>query len=316
MPFGRGPFTSSDLLALNRILKVMASYRPRLVHGFNAKPMLMSAAVARASKKTEVVSSVTGMGNSFMMGYAVRTTSRGLHSLLLGRNAAVIFENPDDCERFLGRGWVVEGQCEVILGTGVDTQDFVPMWGKQTDCTILMLSRLVEGKGIREFIHAAQQVRAVYPDVRFILAGEAQQDHPRALPDEVVREAVREGAIEFLGHLGDVRETLRRATVFVLPSYYPEGIPRVLQEAAASGVPIVTTDHPGCREAVIHGETGLLVEPKNPQELATSILRLIDRPEERVAMGEAARSLAVRYFDIGSITEQYFQIYRRIGFDL
>jgi glycosyltransferase involved in cell wall biosynthesis len=90
----------------------------------------------------------------------------------------------------------------------------------------------------------------------------------------------------------------------------------VLQEAAASGVPIVTTDHPGCREAVIHGETGLLVEPKNPQELATSILRLIDRPEERVAMGEAARSLAVRYFDIGSITEQYFQIYRRIGFDL
>jgi glycosyltransferase involved in cell wall biosynthesis len=178
-----------------------------------------------------------------------------------------------------------------------------------------MVSRLLWSKGVREYVAAAELVRRRHPAVRFQLAGEWDPVHPDAVPPCWVDAAVASGAIEFLGYLDNVAEQLRSSDVFVLPSYYPEGVPRVLLEASACGLPVVSTDVAGCREAVEDQQTGLLVPARDSRRLADAIAALIEAPDWGRRLGEAGRRRALERFDLCHIVEQHLAVYRELGLD-
>jgi len=179
-----------------------------------------------------------------------------------------------------------------------------------------MVSRLLWRKGVREFIQAAAICRGRFPEARFQLAGELDLEHPDAVPEEWLERETANSQIEFLGYLGDMDKALPEVDVVVLPSYYPEGVPRVLLEASACGVPVVTTDTPGCREAVLDGVTGRLVPPMDSEALAEAIQGLLSDPRARYSMGQAGRRRAEQEFDIGVVTEKYLDVYRAVGIDI
>ena len=173
-----------------------------------------------------------------------------------------------------------------------------------------MLGRLLRQKGIPEFVEVARRIRQRWPRARFLLAGEEDPVHPDAVTVEWVRQ---QGGVEYLGRLSDVRPMLAEADLLLFPSYR-EGVPRVVMEAAAAGLPTVAFNVPGVREAVRDGETGYLVADRDMEALTGWVSALLDNGEHRVRMGRAARDLAERAFDIRAIYEQYLDVYRELGF--
>jgi len=175
-----------------------------------------------------------------------------------------------------------------------------------------MVGRLIGQKGVFEYISAASIVRARYPNVKFLLAGEFDKFHPDSIDDDELQNAIDSQTIEYLGYISDMPKMLRDIDIFVLPSYR-EGVPRAVLEAASSGIPSVGADVPGTREAIRNTETGYLVEVRNSALLVSAIEKLVSSKELRVAMGEAARNMAVREFDINVIITQHFSLYKSLG---
>jgi glycosyltransferase involved in cell wall biosynthesis len=158
----------------------------------------------------------------------------------------------------------------------------------------------------------AEALKEAYPEAQFYLAGEWDEAHPDGIPKEWIQSSVSRGSIKFLGYLEKMPEELRRADIFVLPSYR-EGLPRVLLEASASGLPVITTDTPGCRDAVLDGVTGILIPPRDHQALAEAIRKLIESPNLRKQMGQQGRGLIEDRHDIKAITGQYLDLYASLG---
>jgi glycosyltransferase involved in cell wall biosynthesis len=170
-------------------------------------------------------------------------------------------------------------------------------------------------KGVAEFVEAARICRDELPNVRFQLAGEVDQEHPSRIDRAQVDQWVAEGLIEYSGYVRDMRELYAQTTVVVLPSYR-EGVPRVLLEASACGIPIVTCDTPGCRVAIKDQRTGLMVPPKDPKSLAGAILKLLSNAELRSRMGQAGRQFVEEHFDQRVIADRHLELYRQIGIQI
>ena len=174
-----------------------------------------------------------------------------------------------------------------------------------------MVSRLLRDKGVREFVEAASLVRKVRDDIVFTLVGAPDEGNPTSVPTEQVRSWVAEGLVEWWGHREDVAEVLAGSHVAVLPTYYGEGVPKTLLEAAACGRPIVATDVPGCREVVHHGGNGLLVPARDARALAGAITALADDPARRAAMGAEGRRRAETEFAAERIHAETLRVYER-----
>lgn len=314
---GLSPF--GDLKALWSLARLFGKYSPRLILFFQVKPIILGgmAAYLRGGKAL-VVNSITGLGHAFTVGGFTRWLAGLGYRIVLPRCSATVFENPDDQALFVEEeGWLPPEKARLIVSEGVDTQRFHPSQAPREGAPrVLMVTRLLWQKGVREFVEAADLVRQDLPSIRFQLAGEWDFVHPDAVDEPWVQAAVDRGSIEFLGYLTDMDAQLRDIDLFVLPSYYGEGAPRVLLEAAASGVPVVTTDSIGCRELVIDGQTGRLVPPKDSLALAAAVREILSDPDLKASMGRAGRAWMEKDFDIQVITERYLQIYRDIGIDV
>jgi len=166
-----------------------------------------------------------------------------------------------------------------------------------------MLGRLLKEKGVYEYIEAAQRVKQLYPEVRFLLVG-GTDDNPGSVPDAYLRSMVSRGILEWPGKVSNVQDYLRESSVFILPSYYREGVPRSTQEAMALGRPIITTNVAGCRETVEDGINGFLVPPRNVNALVDAMTRFIENPQLITMMGKQSRRLAEERFDIRKQTEK------------
>ncbi|MFZ2507560.1 MAG: glycosyltransferase family 4 protein [Steroidobacteraceae bacterium] len=303
----------SDLRSTLRLAGLVRSRRPDLIHFFNAKPTLLGLLAARlAGSRALIVSTVTGLGHAFSANLAVRFLAGLLYRMLFRSVSMTIFQNPDDLALFRGRGWVQAGRAQLIIGSGVDTGRFRPAESARTQphpCNVLMASRLLRSKGVLDFLQAARQVNARQPGLRFMLAGEAEPRHPDGIDEQHLRHEAQAAGVEFLGYRADLDRLLPQVDLVVLPSYYREGVPRILLEAAACGVAAITTDWPGCREAVVHGVTGLLIAPRDPAALAGAIQSLAsDLPALR-HMGRAARVRAIEQFDVRRVTRRHLGIY-------
>jgi glycosyltransferase involved in cell wall biosynthesis len=175
-----------------------------------------------------------------------------------------------------------------------------------------MASRLLRSKGVGEFISAAKDCRHDCPGAKFVLVGEAQKDHLDAYPMDKILSATQSGIIEYQGYRTDLDRFIGQVDLVILPSYYREGVPRILQEAAACGVPCITTDTPGCREAVVDGVTGYLVPPRDAKALSAAIQKFLENGHLSAEMGRAARQFACEKFDIRQIAQNYLSLYEDV----
>lgn len=244
----------------------------------------------------------------------MRGTSGGVVRLLYRLalrhpRSRTVFQNPDDLRRFVDQGLLREDQAVLVRGSGVDCDVFRPAPTPPGPPVVLLSSRLLHEKGVGDFVAAARLVRAEHPDVRFVLAGTPDDGNPTSVPVAQLEAWVREGAVEWPGHCAAMPELLRTVTVYCLPTYYPEGVPKALLEAAATALALVATDVAGCREVVQDGVTGLLVPPRAPEALAAAVLRLLADPGLAERLGTAARDLVLAEFAEPLVVARTMELY-------
>jgi glycosyltransferase involved in cell wall biosynthesis len=316
--FHRGGFSpSADYRAYKRLLQIYQCWQPALVHHFHAKPVILGTIAARRvlDRSTKVVNTITGLGNAFVSGGIAGRFAGFGYGLALPRADLTIFQNRDDLELFRKRGWVPPERARCIPGSGVDTSrfGFVDRSSRENERpVVVMLGRLLQQKGIPEFVEVARRVNR-WQDVRFVVAGEEESGRSDAVSSNWLRS---QPDVEYVGRLADVFPLLESADLLLYPSYYREGVPRVVVEAAATGLPTVAFDVPGVREAVRDGETGYLVPYRDIDAMTERVDRLLQDSGLRDRMGRAARRMAEDSFDIRSIQAQHLRLYRGLGLDV
>ncbi|MGQ4880229.1 glycosyltransferase family 4 protein [Billgrantia sp. LNSP4103-1] len=298
---GMNPF--HDLRSMVGLVRLMLAIKPDYVLGYTIKPVIfgtLAAALARCPRRFALI---TGLGYSFSsynQSFKTRLVGRvasALYSLSLRFSHKIFFQNPDDQALFLERK-IINGcvPSVVVNGSGVDVNHYFPHeYPRQV--AFLLIARLLIDKGVREYAEAAYRLKADYPDAVFMLVGDLDSN-PNSVTAHELDCWVQDGVISYLGKLEDVRDALGRASVFVLPSFYREGIPRTILEAMSMGRAIITTDTPGCRETVKHGENGYLVPPRDATELESAMRTFIRAPHRVATMGRRSREEALRKYDV------------------
>jgi glycosyltransferase involved in cell wall biosynthesis len=225
----------------------------------------------------------------------------------------VIFQNPEQRDQFVRSGWVLPDQAVLIRGAGVDLATFRPHDAPRDRVPLVVFaSRMIESKGVREFVAAAAAVRRRGTPGRFALVGEPDPDNPESLSEATLRGFAADGVVEYWGRRTDMAETLREADLLCLPTYYPEGVPKVLIEGAASGLPLIATNRPGCREIVHNERNGLLGPERDVGSLAAAMDRLLRDQPERERMGVESRKIAESEFGLDSVIGATMSIYRAL----
>lgn len=307
-----------ELALVNWLRRLIRAERVQVVHGFTIKCAVYGSLAARLAGVPARVNAVAGMGYVFtsddLKARLLRPVVRTLMRVALdGRGARLILQNPDDVALFERARLVDSERVRLIPGSGVDCRRFGPEAGRGQGgrFRVLLAARLLWDKGLAEYVAAARQLRAEGRDIEFLLAGDPDPGNPAAVPEATVRGWVEEGALGWLGHVDDMPALFRSVDAVVLPSYR-EGLPKGLIEAGACGLPLVTTDVPGCREVVSDGVDGLLVPVKDATALAGAIATLQDDPVLRARLGAAARAKALAEFDERIVIERTVGVYREV----
>ena len=194
----------------------------------------------------------------------------------------------------------------VVNGSGVNVSDFdvmpLPLNGQnQVAISFLLIARLLGDKGVREYAEAAAIIKKNHPDIQFNLVGWID-DNPTAITQSELDAWVNAGTLKYWGKLSDVRPAIAESSVYVLPSYR-EGTPRTVLEAMAMGRAVITTDAPGCRETVVDGDNGFLVEVKSVQDLVVAMQKFIEQPELAIQMGKRSREIALNKYDVHQVNK-------------
>ena len=317
VPFTRsGQNPLSELAVLLCLVKLFRRVKPALVHLITIKPVLYGGIAARLAGIKSVVSAVSGLGTVFLADSYVARIRRGLVTHLYRaafkqKRLAVIFQNPDDRDAFLGLKALKLEQVRIIRGSGVSLVDYPCVPEPEGKTVVVMAARLLKDKGVFEFVEAAQLLQGRGLSVEMRLIGSPDPGNPTSVTRQELDQWAAEGQVELLGYRNDIAAQYAAANIVCLPSYR-EGLPKSLVEAAACGRAVVTTDVPGCRDAITPEVTGLLVPVKDAVGLANAIQVLIEDPELRKKMGRAGTSLAEEAFAIEKIVEQHMDIYQEL----
>lgn len=296
-----------DLRALWALVAILRELRPEAVLSYTIKPVIYGLLAARLVGVPRRFAMITGLGYSFIgAGLKARLTgvaARRLYRLSLSGAERVFFQNPDDRTLF-ERLRLVRGpdQAVMVNGSGVDLDAFRPAPLPGGPTSFLLIARLLEEKGVREYLNAARQVRARYPQTAFHLLGWHDEGNPAAISERELRSWAKDGVVELHDVVDDVRPVMAAASVYVLPSYR-EGTPRTVLEAMAMARPIVTTDAPGCRETVQHGVNGFLVPVGDAAALAQAMTRFVEEPALAGRMGRESRRIAEQKYDVHKVNQ-------------
>lgn len=307
--YGNNPLR--DLQLLFQLFRIYRKHRFDHILHFTIKPNIFGGLAAWLSGIPSYAV-VTGLGH--VMNEKNPPSSRigqFLYRLTLRLHEKVIVLNEKDAREMLERKMVRPGQLELLPGEGVDTQFYRPLSDKKMrDYPAFLFSgRLIRDKGIYEFMEAARIIKAKYPETRFRILGMLDSAGIHSLPVTTLQEWVRQGWIEYIGETVDVRPHVAKADCLVLPTYYREGMSRILMEAASMETPIITTRQPGCQEMVDDGRTGLLCLPQNPQDLAEKMEQFINLDKvDRLIMGKNARIKMQREFEEKFVIRRYLEL--------
>lgn len=309
----------AQLRLIMALVKILRHVKPDIVHAITLRfAMMTGLAAIIAAPRMKMVFTMAGLGLLFS---SDAPKMRSLRVLLIPvlrlvfdrPGVFVIFENPDDRALMLRHRIVREDRSAVILGSGVDLTQF-PYTEERTAAkpVVLFSSRLLKDKGIAEFVEASRILRARGIDADFTVAGKTYPANLNSVTDAQMEGWVREGAITWLGLCSDMPALFSKCSLFALPSYYGEGVPRVLLEAASAGRAIITTDMPGCRETVRPGVNGILIPPRDAKALADAIAALLQDAPLRQKMGVQGRALMESAFSVEKVISSTLDVYRRL----
>jgi glycosyltransferase involved in cell wall biosynthesis len=323
----RGIDPLADIRTRREFFQLCSQHQPDLIHGFDTKPAMFAPIVAQQAGISGRVRTITGMGYVFSATSPLALTLRPIYRALQRQASAAtgmtIFQNSDDREYFNHHQMVQADRSDLVLGSGIDlnhlltkipasdnlaqTRQELGLAGK---LVVTMIARLVITKGVREFLQAARSICAQMPNVVFLLIGPLTSEGKQAISIEEINSYA--DSVRYLGSRSDIPTLLSLTDVFVLPTYYREGVPRVLLEAGAMALPLVTTDMPGCRDVVRDDWNGYLVTPRDAVSLATAILKLLRHPAQRIEMGARSKLHVAKNFSLDRVADAYADIYHRV----
>jgi glycosyltransferase involved in cell wall biosynthesis len=316
-----------DIRSKRQLRIIFQKERPNLIHLFDTKPGVLTPKVAKKSGVKFVIRTITGMGfifssNSFFV-KALRPFYRLIQKRAIRYTNSVIFQNSDDKEYFEKYNLVSKNKSYLVTSSGLDVDSFISsvsgrnilnelrdnLGFKSNDVVITLIARLVKDKGVEEFLKAAKML-SVESNVKFLLVGPRSSEGSQAVSESVISEYI--DYVNYIGPSDNVSDLLSISDVFVLPTYYREGLPRILLEAGALGLPLITTDMPGCKDVVRHNWNGFLVPTRDFEALADSIKKLINNPELRKSMGEKNPKFIKENFDLSIVANAYDKIYQNL----
>lgn len=307
----------SDINAMVSLAKKIKYLQPELVFSYFSKPVIFGTLAAKLANTPQVIGMLEGLGHTFTeqpegITYKtkiIKSIQIGLYKLALPMLDTLIFLNHDDPKDLLKKYAIKVKNVEVLGGIGLNLEDYPysPIPTIQGEIRFLFIGRLLKEKGIHEFVTAAKFIKQHYSNVNFTILGTTDEANPGALKKHELNYLISSGLIDYPGHVNNVTEWIDNSHVFVLPSYR-EGIPRSTQEAMAIGRPVITTDVPGCRETVIDGHNGFLVEKWNSKALAEKMIYFIENPEQMEKMGLESYKLAQEKFDAAKVNNRLIKI--------
>lgn len=302
-----------ELFALFSIFSCIWSVRPSVVHLITIKPVIYGGIVARLLRVPKVVAAVSGLGTLFITKGLLSQLKRRLVAFvyrlaLNSERVVVIFQNPSDSSILKGLAKLNRPADVLIKGSGVDLNAYPYLPEPEGRVKVVMASRLLKDKGVYEYLAAAKRLLEKGINADFFLAGEPDFGNLSSLTEVEYQDAKESPSVECLGRVDDIASLFGGCHIVVLPSYR-EGLPKVLIEAAACGRAVVTTDVPGCRDAIIPNETGLLVAVKDSLSLADNIEQLILSARVRLILGREGRAFAEREFSITKVVELHIALY-------
>ena len=302
----KGTHPGRDLLLLVRFFTLMRAEKPDVFLGYTVKPNVYGSLAAHALR-IPVINNVAGLGTVFIKGGWLNQLVRGLYRIALSRSAKVFFQNDDDRHLFVSGSLVSVTVTDRLPGSGVDLVKFRPSpLPARHIVRFLLIARMLWDKGVGEFVEAARLLKQRGIDADCCLLGFLDVQNPAAISRKQIDDWVAEGVVRYLGVSDNVRNEIAQADCIVLPSFYREGTPRTLLEAAAMARPIVTTDSVGCRDVVDDGVNGFLCKPKDASDLADKMRRIVSMsPAEREFMGLRGREKVEREFDEQIVIDKY-----------
>ncbi len=315
----------ADIRSFFQLIKIFNQIKPDIIHAFDTKPALIAPIAANYSDVKMSVRTITGMGYVFssdsLLAKALKPVYKVSQRFASASSVTTIFQNTDDYNYFLENEMVEKNKAILVKGSGIDIIEydkkiaqlqlqpgFKDSLGLTRKHIVLMVARLVKDKGVVEFLEASRQIRKVRDDIDFVLVGPLSSEGKQAISNSILEAYAND--INYLGERKDIPELMQLCDCFVLPSYYREGVPRVLLEAGWHGKPIVTTDMPGCREIVKDGWNGLLIPPRDSVSLAHAIEKIIDMNEpEKKLFGQKSRKYIKQEFSLECVLNAYTGIY-------
>jgi len=322
MVFHKLPHNSTDRSVVKPLMfgfdlaKLFEKLKPDLIHIYTLKAMCVGGFAFLRANKSAVLMTVTGLGYAF--------TSQSLKARLLGKAVSTImprllkragddfiFQNQDDLAFFNEQFRIARERLNLIVGCGVDVSKYRMLAENPGIPTVILASRMLRDKGVVEFVEAAKSLKHEGVRAQFVLVGDPDPENPAGIPTSQLKEWHESGVAEWRGYCQDMLGLFSEAHIVCLPSYR-EGAPQVLIEAASCGKPIVTTDVSGCREVVRHGDTGLLVRPRDSRALADALRTLIRDPQLRVSMGRKGRAFAESELSLEKVINENFKLYEKL----
>ena len=301
---------SGDFSYLKNLKSVMKEIHPDLVFAYTIKPVIYGSLAAKSCGISEVYPMVTGLGRVYasqnLKTKLVRLVTKTLYKTAFKGCKKVIFQNPDDVMEFVDGHYLPKDKTEVVNGSGVNMSRFIRKELPEKP-VFLMVSRIIREKGVLEFAKASRILKQQIPEARCILLG-GYDSSIGALKAEDLQEYIDDGSIEVPGEVKDPVSFYGQSSVFVLPSYYREGLPRTILEAMACGRPVITTDWTGCRVPIEEGRNGFLVPIKDAEALAEKMCLLAKDRELLKKMSDAAYEICSQKYEVSIINAQMREI--------
>lgn len=301
----------SDMKTLWAVYNCIRKIKPDYVLSYTIKPVIYGTLAAKLANVPHRFALITGLGYAFQNVEQGSNRSffqklvHGLYQYALFHSHKVFFQNPDDQQLFRELNLIDHNKPTVVVnGSGVNVQDFSLVAPPKNDSgeikqSFLLIARLLADKGVREYAEAAKQIKQMYPETEFHLVGWIDEN-PAAIAQEELDEWIADGRLNYWGKLADVRPAIAASSIYVLPSYR-EGTPRTVLEAMAMGRAVITTNAPGCKETVIHGENGFLIEVKSSESLVKAMQQFILDPSLIEKMGKRSREIALNKYDVDAV---------------
>lgn len=306
----------ADMIATYQLSKKIKAINPDLVFSYFSKPVIFGTLAAKLAKVPWVVGMLEGLGYTFTeqpeglsnKTQLIKKIQVFLYKIALPQLDQLIFLNPDDPKDLLQQHAIKVKKVEVLGGIGLNLDNYKYSENFNSDISFIFVARLLAEKGIHDYIRAAKIVKENYPNTKFTVLGAIDKSALGSLKEEELKDLIQTNVIEYPGYVNNVADWIKKASVFVLPSYYREGVPRSTQEAMAIGRAIITTDVPGCRETVVNGVNGFLVPKWNPEALAEKMIYFIEHPEQIRIMGNESYKIAIEKFDAEKVNQRLMNI--------